>query len=678
MSSNKTERLLSLALSLLEAQRNLKILSRTDLRQWSGDYPADASDAAFERMFERDKDDLRALGINIETVETDDEIGSGYVLSRKQTYLPKLDLTPAESLVLGLAARMWDQSGWAGDPTNALSKIERVTGFWTESDTSGFTPSVHVNGQVLASLASAIGIRQPVEFEYRKSASGTPEKRRVQGWGIVAMRGQWYLVGHDLDRAEQRSFRLSRIASDIGTQSKKSSMAPGSYELPEGVVLRELIATDYPGNDPVDIVLALKPAAALRLRALADPDTDFDTADRVQLSAVDPDKALQEILAAGDEVTVLRPEWLRERTTNVLRSLACAPSSTLQDADRASLAKVAKLASKATVETAQARLSRLLALVPWLQAHPGITWDQAAEHFGITADLLRDDVNLAICTEFSINHITLDIDAFGETITVRDPQGIENPLQFTPVEAVSLLLGLKMLAAVPGPHDRSALATVTAKIAKAAGSAAALVDHVVVTDDFGSADQACIDEIHTAMTNAHAIRIDYHGGATDQVTQRVIDPLQILTVDAQSYLHAWCRNAQALRMFRIDRIQRLVELDEALELPVDVTFDAGLNLAGTAAVFELDSSVAWWVEQTPSLAHVRRENGTWLVELSIASREWAIRTVLGFAGRVRVLEPANLAEELRLRAASALTTYTTATPVDNAKLSTESATESEK
>ena len=121
------------------------------------------------------------------------------------------------------------------------------------------------------------------------------------------------------------------------------------------------------------------------------------------------------------------------------------------------------------------RLSRLLALVPWLSAHDGVTVSEAASHFGVTTEELVDDLNLLICSGlpgYGPEHL-VDIQFWDEDeeIHVLDPQTLTAPMRLTPDEVTALLVGLRVLAQVPGDHDRDALVTATAKLERAGGGA---------------------------------------------------------------------------------------------------------------------------------------------------------------------------------------------------------------
>ena len=211
MSRRKTERLLSLVVCLLSASR---YLTAAQIREAVPGYP-DSFDA-FKRMFERDKDELRELGIPLETgtnSSADDELG--YRISRQDYVLPDIRLEPDEAAVLGLAARVWRRAELAGAAEGALLKL-RAAGIEAEDTTqSGIEPRLQTGEAAFGPLWEAVRDRRAVSFSYRGAGASAAQRRRLEPWGVVNRNGRWYVVGQDTDRGAQRVFRLSRIESPV-------------------------------------------------------------------------------------------------------------------------------------------------------------------------------------------------------------------------------------------------------------------------------------------------------------------------------------------------------------------------------------------------------------------------------------------------------------------------------
>ncbi|MFB7221744.1 helix-turn-helix transcriptional regulator [Streptomyces sp. NPDC002596] len=235
MAIAKAERLMNLALCLLGTRRPL---SKRELRGSIEAYLEAGSDEAFNRMFERDKDDLRELGLVIETVENlDGDIG--YLARRDSNRLPPITLDAEEAAALGLAAKVWQQARLAGAASGALQKL-RAAGMPEAEDAyevhSALEPRIPVHEAAFEPLMLACRDRRPVTFDYRKANAARPEQRQVEPWTLECWRGHWYLAGWDRDRRAERVFRLSRITGRV-----RSRAGAFTAEVPDVVTVRETV-----------------------------------------------------------------------------------------------------------------------------------------------------------------------------------------------------------------------------------------------------------------------------------------------------------------------------------------------------------------------------------------------------------------------------------------------------
>lgn len=190
--------------------------------------PKAATDEAFDRMFERDKDDLRELGIPLVTAEVDalfsDEVG--YRIDRRDYALPEIEFEPDERVALSLAARAWHRASLAGPVGQALLKLRADGVEVDDSALGGLEPRVAAGEPSFEPLRQAARARTPVRFAYR-TADGRISTRHLQPWVIMAWQGRWYVTGFDTDRAQERVFRLGRIDGEVVRDGK-----PGSYDVP--------------------------------------------------------------------------------------------------------------------------------------------------------------------------------------------------------------------------------------------------------------------------------------------------------------------------------------------------------------------------------------------------------------------------------------------------------------
>ncbi len=312
MSRQKTERLLSLVVCLLSARR---YLTAGQIRDAVPGYPATFD--AFKRMFERDKDELRELGIPLETGTnpgTDEEVG--YRISRQAYELPEIRLEPDEAAVLGLAARVWRQAELAGAAAGGLLKL-RAAGIDAEETTQpGIEPRLQTGGPAFGPLWQAVRDRRPVTFGYQAPGRATPQRRNLEPWGVVNRHGRWYVAGFDRDRASERVFRLSRIDGPVSFTGP-----PGSVEVPPGTDVRNLVQATHGAPPAVrTAMLRIRPGTGYGLRRKASSDQPGqDGWDLVEAAFSDVGWYADYIASFGADVVVIEPVDLREAVIRRLK-----------------------------------------------------------------------------------------------------------------------------------------------------------------------------------------------------------------------------------------------------------------------------------------------------------------------------------------------------------------------
>ncbi|GAB3146160.1 WYL domain-containing protein [Micromonospora sonneratiae] len=306
------------------------------------------------------------------------------------------------------------------------------------------------------------------------------------------------------------------------------------------------------------------------------------------------------------------------------------------------------------------RLARLLNLVPYLLARPGIEIAEAAADLGVSDRQLREDLELLwVCGLPGYGPGDLIDMAFdGDRVTITYDAGIDRPLRLTPDEALALVVALRMLAETPGMANRDAIDRALAKIEHAAGD---LADAPVAVEMSGGSDQ--VEALRGAVQRQRALRITYYTAARDETTERVIDPVRMLMVDGKAYVEAWCRQAEAMRLFRVDRIDALLELEEPAVTPPQARLhDLSAGLFQPAPDLTLVTlrvgRAGRWITEYYSCERVERTEGEeWLVSLRVSDLDWARRFVLGLGPDATVVSPAELAVQVRDQAAAALDAY---------------------
>lgn len=311
--ADKTERLLNLIALLLETRRPL---SPDEIREKIPGYPE--GDVAFRRMFERDKEDIRELGLPLELLATDAWEGSeGYRIRKEAATIPELDLAADERAALLLAAQAWEGQAVPGDPDRALMKLSLASGAADESGPpSWFHTRVDASAPVLGPLFDAIERRKRVVFRYRTGGGGEAQLRTVDPYGL-RHRGAWYLAGFDHDRGEVRHFKLERIDGAVEVAGGKDA----DFDAPEGV------STEIPrgpwaeGGSEARVAFAPDAAWWVARRTGADPSAVREDAwVEVTLPFDDRHVFLSWILGFGEDAVVMAPDDLRAEAVERLRA----------------------------------------------------------------------------------------------------------------------------------------------------------------------------------------------------------------------------------------------------------------------------------------------------------------------------------------------------------------------
>jgi proteasome accessory factor C len=312
--------------------------------------------------------------------------------------------------------------------------------------------------------------------------------------------------------------------------------------------------------------------------------------------------------------------------------------------------------------TVSTRLVRLLNMVPYFQANPRITYAEAASDLGVSEKQLRDDLNqLWLCGLPGYGPGDLiDFEFSGDTIEVTFSAGIDHPLRLTSPEATGVLVALRALADVPGIVDPAAARSAIAKIESAAGT---LSHGTEAVDEPAPIESEAAAAVRAAVRDGRALSIEYYSASHDMLSSRVVDPIRVVLVADNSYLEAWCRTAEGVRLFRFDRIVDARVLDEpssppqpAVQAGPDTSlFDADPSLP--SAKLLIDRSASWMFDYYPLRETRELPDGTFEAEMTYASDDWMARFVLGFGSAVRVLEPESLAQRVRESAAAALSAY---------------------
>ena len=295
MSSQKTERLINLTLALLASKR---YLSKAEILRNIPGY--EGSPETKERMFERDKDDLRSLGIQIDVNNFDPlfEDEQGYLIKSDSFQFAENEFTKEELLLLTMAANLWHDSAVEIDSQNALLKIQSLSGPVEHDMTTTPTLRITEDWQLLVSIFTAVQNKQILEFSYRG------KKRQVNPYGLYSSKGFWYLIAFEINVI--KSFKLVRIEGEVDLIGEKDA-----FEKPVNFNVGNFLKEE---SNSVSLVskLQVRKGAALSLRnkfTVKDLDSEWDLMD---IPYTNEQELLEMVLWHGTDLKLIEPAALRQ------------------------------------------------------------------------------------------------------------------------------------------------------------------------------------------------------------------------------------------------------------------------------------------------------------------------------------------------------------------------------
>lgn len=304
--AGRAERLMCLL--LLIKSRGRRGMTRGELHEQLLDYAKCASEDAFERMLERDKADLRDMGVVLDVVQRDayHEDQSAYVLGNGTMLSMPVRFDADELAVLGMAAEAWDRGTWSAIAHGALRKLEVFTDVYPTEPTARISLRTDAH---LEPIRAAIRGRHAVAFAYRRPGDTEAATRHVEPWGLLYRQGGWYCVGHDLDRDAARVFRTSRIAGSIAAGGAATQAVDADWP--------SIVRSGSTAASTLTCTLLVQPEHGWTWRNLGSctgqrvvGDAAYDV---IELELADRDDVIASLACAAPEVLVAEPDDLRAR-----------------------------------------------------------------------------------------------------------------------------------------------------------------------------------------------------------------------------------------------------------------------------------------------------------------------------------------------------------------------------
>jgi len=336
----------------------------------------------------------------------------------------------------------------------------------------------------------------------------------------------------------------------------------------------------------------------------------------------------------------------------------------------------------------QAQVGRLLSMLPYLQAHPGVRLEQVAGAFRVSERQVVADLRvLWFCglpglSMGDLIEVDMDAVAGSGTVIVTNADYLSRPLRLDAAEAAALVVAVRALRETVGGADRDAVNRVLAKLAAVVDAAptrtttgrgtgapeTAEMAVPVEVDLAPDADAGVVAAVREGLDRRRRLHLTYAGGTSDEVTERDVDPRQLVTAGGRTYLDAWCHRAEGNRLFLLQRMQAVTVLDAPADPPPTDEAEAVDDRSGAATAFRpsaddpvatvrLSPAARWVAEYYPVESVEELPDGGQLVRMRVADPRFLRRLALRLGADGRVVDPPELAADVAAAAAAALAAY---------------------
>jgi proteasome accessory factor BC len=619
---------------------------------------SEMSDEAFARRFYSDRAELVSLGVPLHS-QRDEFTGEElYTLRSEQYFLPALELTNdelaalqtclyllegkfayAEPLRLALQNLALGRPGFADAPSETAVRVEVL-----DPDYSPEMPGR------LSKLEAAISKQRTVRFLYRTMATGEESERSLNPYGLYTDNGGWYVVGHDLDREDIRTFRVSRIRGEIrfATRRERDFRPPADFDVEA-----------FRGRPPWQIGDL---AGEARIQVGRDTawwvERAYGDAGRLEGDVFATEYASLERLAAwilrqDGRAVPLEPPALRREVAGSLRRIRdrhsqaaprLAPETESSGADG--------VAERPAGPVAPERFAVLQALLAYLLAACGdgreavIPAAELVERFSIPPESLEEHLSLlnlvnfgggcyTVYAELDEDAVRVDKELYGDTFRL--------PPRLTPLEARAIRLALEFVGPMVAADAHTPLERVRRKLEETFGEF-----ELAQTPEpsVGPADEDLVTTLAQGIRERRLVELEYLKEEEETPTAHLVEPYHLERRLPHWYVHTWDRTREAERSFRLDRMRsarltgKLFAAREGFEL-------RGLQGARTARIWYSPEVARWRLERGGARALA---DGSALAETAVGSPEWLVCEIFYHRGEAVVLEPADLRDRIAERA----------------------------
>lgn len=623
MTSKAVERAITLLDVLVSAPHGL---DRDQIRHRVPQYSLASSEAAFERMFERDKDVLRSVGLELVTQRAlHSPVGFTYRVEAGST--PSSRLSPIDVLLLSHLSSAWQGTSLERYASSAMLKVGAQSGQKMDEslgDNPRFSDEI---GLVECLEATAEG--KGLSFLYGTAAKA----RKITCWGLGLRFGHWYVYGWDRDRKAERIFRLDRM-SGVKIIAASSFPAPSAFSMYEalsriGIAEVPLVASAPLNQAQLSAQCRVLPSySPLESAEHAVLSGETHRLSKELLASLNVDRLQQSLVSEAESSLRAALEQAHEGIPDVpLQELVWKPVSSQRDR-----------------ETASQQLTRTFIMLSLVSSRGGMALSDLADYFELTPSKIRANLDaVAASVTFGALSITIDRD---DWVTVEGKVEMTGGAPLTAVETAVLLLAINL-------NHSSEQQLMLDSLAIKLSEGSSLAQHFASRFSVYSHDTS--DIFQEAIDTKTPLELTY--SSYQGTTKRTVEPLSLVIRDGPRYLRAWCRLAQDVRHFRLDRIGTVHALTHDTFQSASVE-DASSSLHSwrhqlvdqphCEAILVVPANLPasqraktqWVIEQYAS--HMAQEAEGQFYKLPVVNEVWLFELLISLGGRAQLLSPSDL------------------------------------
>jgi predicted DNA-binding transcriptional regulator YafY len=652
--TDKLIRQLSLVAFLMAERRPL---TARDIKSNVEGYQ-EMSDEAFARRFYSDRAELVSLGVPLDS-QRDEFTGEElYTLRSERYFLPELELDDEELAALQTCfyllegrfayaepLRLALQNLALGRSAGALAAQPTGTAVSVEVRDPDYSPELQGR---LGKLEGAISKQRTVKFRYWSIYRDAAEERTLNPYALLPENGSWYVIGHDLDRDDIRTFRVSRIRSDIrfATRRERDFRLPPEFDVENYRGRAEWQFGDIVGEAKVEVA----PDTAWWVERAYGGERNHVDGDVFTTQYASTTLLARWILRQDGRAVPLEPSELRRLTVEGARAARTAHEGAPPTPAAELPVGVSDVVERFAGPVAPERFGVLQSLLAYLLAACGderegvIPAADLVARFSIPAEQLEEHLSLlnlvnfgggcyAIYAELQGDEVHVDKELFGDTFR-RAPR-------LTPLEARAIRLALEFVGPMVAAGAHDTLANVRRKLEETFGQ----FELSQTPEPHVGAEEGLVEKLSKAIDEHKLVEIEYLKPEEQEVATRTVEPYSIERRLPHWYVHTWDLDRDQPRSYRLDRMRKATVQRKGFT-PREGFDPSELHGATTARIWYSPAVARWEVEKgaRPLV------DGAAIADKSVGSAEWLVGEVVSYRGEAIVLEPQELRSRVALRA----------------------------